>query len=84
MPGRCRANPVQMGEEALENSSSEKYLGDMIIEKGAAASITEKTDQRLPELYPKIDEILAVCKNPKTNLSKKISEYHLQEPQKAS
>ena len=35
----AESNPVMMGETVIENSQSEKYLGDMIHENGCAASI---------------------------------------------
>ena len=34
-------NPIKMGQHNLENSESEKYLGNQIQEDGTAASITE-------------------------------------------
>ena len=33
--------PMKMGEEIIENSILEKYLGDIIHEKGCKESITE-------------------------------------------
>ena len=34
------ANPIMMGDMTIENSKSEKYLGDQIHEDGCKASIT--------------------------------------------
>ena len=44
-----------MGDQELGNSASEKYLGDMINEKGTVASIKETIDNRIPPLFKKID-----------------------------
>ena len=35
----AEANPIKMGKTIIENSKSEKYLGDTIHEEGCAASI---------------------------------------------
>ena len=35
----AEANPIMMGDMIIENSKSEKYLGDQIHEDGCAASI---------------------------------------------
>ena len=38
---------INWGVAVIENSSSEKYLGYMIEEKGCAASITETIKERI-------------------------------------
>ena len=35
----AEANPIKLGDTIIENSKSEKYLGDQIHEGGTAASI---------------------------------------------
>ena len=40
-------NPIMMGDMIIENSKSEKYLGDQIHEDGCAASITATMDWRI-------------------------------------
>ena len=62
MPKRSRIKPYTMGDHNLENSASERYLVDRINKNGTAASITEQTNNRIPGLDKKINEILAVCK----------------------
>ena len=57
------SNPILMGEQVLENSSSEMYLWDRINEQGTAAIITETIDNRLPGLVEKAREILDVCEH---------------------
>ena len=48
----------------LENSASEKYLGDRINEQGTAASMTETIENRLPGLIEKSKEMVDVCEHP--------------------
>ena len=46
-------NTIRMGDHVLENSASEKYLGDKINKNGTAASITETIESRLPAAMAK-------------------------------
>ena len=47
MMKELRKHPMKMGEETLENSIMEKYLGDIIHEKGCEESITVTIIERL-------------------------------------
>ena len=47
----AEANPIKMGKTTIENSKSEKYLGDQIHEDGTPASITETLNNRIPIAY---------------------------------
>ena len=58
-----KTRPITMGEDRLENSADEKYLGDQISEKGTAASITETIDKRAIGIDKKIKKIMAVAEN---------------------
>ena len=51
-------NPIKMGNHILENSKSEKYLGDQIHEVGTATSIIVKLNNRIPLAKKKCYEIL--------------------------
>ena len=54
-------NPILMADHKLENSASEKYLGERINEKVTAGSITKTIDNRIPGLEEKkVDNILAL------------------------
>ena len=44
----AEANPIMMGDMIIDNSKSEKYLGDQVYEDGCAASITATLDGRIP------------------------------------
>ena len=48
VPKRAENDPIKMGEHILENSASEKYLGDKIHEDGTAPSITETINGTMP------------------------------------
>ena len=41
-------NPIMMGDMIIENSKSEKYLGDLIHVDGCKASITATLNKRIP------------------------------------
>ena len=53
-----------MGEHVLENSASEKYLGDKINQNGTAASIMETIESRQPLAVAKGNKIMNICKDP--------------------
>ena len=48
-----------MGDYTLENSATEKYLGDKINENGTGASITETIENRLSAAIEKVNEIMS-------------------------
>ena len=50
----ARENPVMMGSHIMEESSEEKYLGDMIHTDGTAASILSSVNKLLGVLISKI------------------------------
>ena len=60
----AKANPIRLGEAVIENSTCEKYLGDMIEEKGCAASITETIKERIRTLTSKCHDIIQMVENP--------------------
>ena len=49
---------MKMGEETLENSIMEKYLGGIIQEKGCEESITVTIKERMRKLTSKCEEII--------------------------
>ena len=51
---------MKMGEETLENSIMEKYLGD-IHEKGCEESITVTIKERMRKLTSKCEEIIQIA-----------------------
>ena len=50
--------PMKMGEEIIENSILEKYLGDMIHEKGCKESITATIKERMRKLTSQCKDII--------------------------
>ena len=60
----AKANPIRLGDAVIENSTCEKYLGDMIEEKGCAASITETIKERIRTLTSKCHDIIQTVENP--------------------
>ena len=57
-------NPIMMGNTIIENSKSEKYLGDQIHEGGCAASISATIDSRINTAIERGNTILAICNQP--------------------
>ena len=49
---------MKMGKEILGNSVIEKYLRDIIDEKGCKESITATTKERMRKLTSKCEEII--------------------------
>ena len=58
----AKANPIKMGETIIENSRTEKYLGDQIDEDGTC--IQETLSNRIPTAYERGEEILHICNQP--------------------
>ena len=56
--------PMKMGEEIIENSITEKYLGDMIHEKGCKESITATINERMRKLTPQCEDIIQIANTP--------------------
>merc|ERR1711923_112252 len=52
---------MKMGEEILGNSVMEKYLGDIIHEKGCGESITATIKERMRKLASKCEEIIQIA-----------------------
>ena len=59
-------NPVMMGETIIENSRSEKYLGDQIHEDGCAASIAATIKGRIKGAKEAARDIIAALNHPAT------------------
>ena len=53
-----------MDDKIIDYSEKEKYLGDVIHEKGCAASISETLNERTRKLISKCDDILKLAENP--------------------
>ena len=53
--------PMKMGEETLGNSVMEKYLGDIIHEKGCEERITVTIKERIRKLTSKCEEIIQIA-----------------------
>ena len=53
-----------MGEEIIENSILEKYLGDIIHEKGCKESITATINERMRKLIPQCEDIIQIANTP--------------------
>ena len=56
--------PMKMGEEIIENSILEKYLGDMIHEKGCKEGITATINERMRKLTPQCEDIIQIANTP--------------------
>ena len=56
---------TQSETHILENWTAEKYLGDKIHKDGAAASITDTLNNRIPIAKKKCDKILKICNDPR-------------------
>ena len=59
-------NPIMMGTMVIENSKSEKYLGDQIHEDGCEASITATLNGRIPGAIEAGDDIIKAINHPAT------------------
>ena len=56
--------PMKMGEEIIANSILEKYLGDIIHEKGCEESITATIKERMRKLIPQCEDIIQIANTP--------------------
>ena len=59
-----KETPLKMGDEILEKVVTEKYLGDIIHEKGCKESITATIKERMRKLIPKVEEIIQIANTP--------------------
>ena len=57
-------NPMKMGSGVVSHSESEKYLGDLINEKGCEQSITDTIKERTRKLKSKCDDIIQIAESP--------------------
>ena len=57
-------NPIMMGDMIIENSKSEKYLSDQILEDGSEAIITATLDGRIPSAIDKAEIIINSINHP--------------------
>ena len=57
-------DPMIMGDVIIHNSEKEKYLGDIIHEKGCAESIAATIKARTNGLIGKCNEIIKICEAP--------------------
>ena len=57
-------NPIMMGTMVIENSKSEKYLGDQIHEDGCEASITATLNGRIPGAISAGEDIINGINHP--------------------
>ena len=55
---------MKMGGQEILHSSVEKYLGDLIHEKGCEQSIKETVKKRIQGLISKSDEIIQIADSP--------------------
>ena len=56
--------PMMMGNVVIGHSEKEKYLGDIIHEKGIVESISATIKARTNGLISKCDEIIKICESP--------------------
>ena len=59
-----KKDPMKMGGQEILHSSVEKYLGDLIHEKGCEQSIKETVKKRIQGLISKSDEIIQIADSP--------------------
>ena len=59
-----KAKPMVMGSGTVNHSNSEKYLGDIINEKGCEQSITDTIKERKRKLKSKCDDIIQIADAP--------------------
>ena len=59
-----KKDPMIMGGQEIHHSSVEKYLGDLIHEKGCEQSIKETVKKRIQGLISKADEIIQIAESP--------------------
>ena len=64
MRTRLKKDPIKMGNTILQETNTEKYLGDLISEKGCEDSITETIKERTRKLTSKAEEIIQLAEHP--------------------
>ena len=57
-------NPLKMGDAIIEHSEKEKYLGDIIHEKGCKDSISQTIKERLGKATGIGNDIIQTCDSP--------------------
>ena len=67
MRNELKQQPISMGGTRIEESTSEKYLGDIISNKGCEDSITETIKERINKLRGKVNEIIQIAEHPLMN-----------------
>ena len=60
-------NPLKMGDAIIEHSEKEKYLGDIIHEKGCKDSISQTIKERLGKATGIGNDIIQTCDSPWIN-----------------
>ena len=61
---QLEADPIEMGGVKILHSSQEKYLGDIIDERGCKESITATIKGRISKLISKTEEIIQLTNHP--------------------
>ena len=61
---QIEADPIEMGGIRILHSSQEKYLGDIIDERGCKESITATIKSRVGKLISKTEEIIQLANHP--------------------
>ena len=61
---KLEKNPIMMGGIIIKHSQKEKYLGDIIHEKGCKESIQETINERIRKLISKSEEIIQLADTP--------------------
>ena len=56
--------PMEMGNAVIEHSEAEKYLGDIIHEKGCRESINQTVKERMRKLTSRCDDIIQIAEAP--------------------
>ena len=57
-------NPMEMGSATISHSSAEKYLGDIISEKGCKDSIKQTIQERIRKLTSRCDDLIQIAEAP--------------------
>ena len=56
--------PMIMGSSTIAHSSAEKYLGDIIHEKGCKESLKQTIKERIRKLTSRCDDIIQIAEAP--------------------
>ena len=62
-----KKNPLKMGDAIIEHSEMEKYLGDIIHEKGCKESIAQTIKDRIGKATGVNNDIIQTCDSPWIN-----------------